>query len=102
MELILALFIMAGATTTLLIERQRSLQHRNHLIEIQNIYFKLNNALEILEQGLDLSEIGEEEIQIQQRTETLPELGIDINIIEVSMSGPNGKDLSLQRWTQTP
>lgn len=104
MELILALFIMAGACTTLLIERQRSLQQRVSGLEKQQILQHLHNALDTAEAMGDLDDSMDEDIissiDLQSETQSIPELGIELEKWTATWTTEHGISTSLERWVK--
>jgi type II secretory pathway pseudopilin PulG len=101
LELIIAMFILAGSITALLVERQRSLQLGNRMMESSQVYHQLDLALDALER----SSLQDEEIEIDPDIDwTMEEISIEplgVTLKEIMVSSGVGSDtLELRRWVQ--
>lgn len=104
MELILAMFILAGAATTLLIERQRSIGHRQQVMEkreaLQQLHSALDHAEVSLRQSFEPLTEQPEEISLQFETQTIDGLGVELTLIRATWTSGTQQAFALERWVQ--
>jgi type II secretory pathway pseudopilin PulG len=104
MELILAMFILAGAATTLLVERQRSIQHRQQVMEKREALQQLQSALDHAEvsiaRNVDVLTEPPEELSLSMETQTVDGLNVDLTLVRATWTTGTQQEFHLERWVQ--
>lgn len=99
MELILALFILSGTVTSLLVARQQNIRQVVNLQQTRAAYLDLHNALDVLEAKSSLPSLESdlsEEIEVMTSEEVVS--GISVTVLKVEKEMPNGEVIRLERW----
>jgi type II secretory pathway component PulJ len=99
MEMILALFILSGTVTSLLVARQNNLRQIAEVQETRRSYQELESALDAMEARRNFPNLEIEELE-NIETETIEEniSGLPVTLLRVSRNLPRGKILSLERY----